>query len=258
MPLKKGDFVFTRVAFIQAFFSRLSLAQASHVRHITIDLREAASGDTTLQSEQNAIVANEWIHYFCCTRGAHMLGAWCADLGTLRSDMPYLRSLCFDLTKWQPNHAGSRIGGWKYLQSLLRKTRNLDSFTLKGRCLDSSSWNSQPVPWSLGLWVSPAFDKDESALVDLMGQTVRVAGERETILIEWHTVNGITSLTVRVGKAHNVRPLTSDEDILPRNGMMLWDSFLEFKDSQVELTKRRKASLSIEGITQNEVPAIHV
>lgn len=258
VPLKNGDFVFTQVAFIQAFFSRLSLAQASHVRHITIDLREAASGDTTLQSEQSATVANEWMHYFCCTRGAHMLGAWCADLGTLRSDIPYLSSLCFDLTKWQPNHAGSRIGGWRYLQSLFRKTQNLDSFTLKGKCLDSSSWTSQPVPWSLGLWISPAFDKDESALVDLMGHTVRVAREKEVILIEWHTVDGITSLTVRVDKAHNVHPLTSDEDVLLRDGMTLWDSFLEFKENRVELTKRRKASLSIEGIIRNEIPALHV
>lgn len=253
--LKEGNFAFTRVAFIQSFFSRLSLAQASHVRHITIDLREAASGNTTLQSEQSTTIANEWMHYFCCTRGVHMLGAWCADLGTLRSDVPYLRSLCLDLTKWQPNHAGSRMGGWKYLQSLLRKTRDLDSLTLKGKCLDSSSWTSQPVPWSLGLWISPAFDKDESALVDLMGQTVRAAEEKEITLIEWHTVDGITSLTVRVGGAHNARSVTSVEDILPRDGMISWDSFLEFKDSQVELTQR-KASLSIEDIIGNEVPAI--
>ncbi|KAG9841403.1 hypothetical protein KCU98_g6035, partial [Aureobasidium melanogenum] len=259
VPLKKGDFVFTRIAHIQAFFSRLSLAQASHVRHITIDLKDAASGATTLHSEQSAIIANEWIHYFCCTRRAHMLGAWCADLSTLGSDIPYLRSLCFDLTNWQPNHAGSRLAGWKYLQSLLWKTRDLDSITLKGKCLDSSSWASQPVPWSLGLWFSPAFDKDESALVDLMGQTVRATGEKEIILITWHTADdGITSLRVCVGKAEDVCPLTNVEVPHSRDGKMLWDSFLEFKDNQVELTKRRKASLSMSGTIWDNAPAIHV
>ncbi|KAH0385011.1 hypothetical protein KCU92_g3897, partial [Aureobasidium melanogenum] len=258
VPLKKGDFVFTRVAHIQAFFSRLSLAQASHVRHITIDLQDAASGDTTLHSEQSATIANEWIHYFCCTRGAHMLGSWCAELSTLRSDIPYLRSLCFDLTNWQPNHAGSRLGGWKYLQSLLRKTRDLDSITLKGKCLDSSCWASQPVPWSLGLWFSPLFDKDESALVDLIGQTIRVSGEKEVTLIEWHTADGITSLTVCVEKAEDVRPLTNVEVPLSRDGRMSWDSFLEFKDNQVELTKRRKASLPTSDTIWDNVPAIQV
>jgi len=256
--LKKGDFVFTRVAHIQAFFSRLSLAQASHVRRITIDFRDTASGDTALQTEQQATMAKEWMHYFCCTRGAHMLGAWCADLSTLRSDIPYLRSLCFDLTRWLPNHAGSRVGGWKYLQSLLRKIRGLDSFTLKGNCLDSSSWTSQPVPWSLGLWFSPVFDKDESALVELMSQTLRVSGEKEVILIEWHTVDGITSLTVRVVKAHDVGPLTNVEVPLLRGGGISWDSFLEFKDRQVELTKGRKTSLSDSSIISTGVTAIHV
>jgi hypothetical protein len=154
-PLKKGNFIFTRVAHIQSFFSRLSLAQGSYIHHITIDLREAAVGDTVLQTEQSASVANEWIHYFCCTRGVHMMGAWCADLSTLKCDIPYLRSLCFDLTNWQPKHAGSRVGGWRYLQTLFRKIKDLDSVTLKGKCLDSSSWNSQPVPWSLGRWFSP-------------------------------------------------------------------------------------------------------
>ncbi|KAI4755358.1 hypothetical protein E4T52_08293 [Aureobasidium sp. EXF-3400] len=213
ISLKQGDFVFTRVAHIQSFFSGLSLAQASHIRHITIDLREAASGDTTLQSEQSTVVANEWIHYFCCTRGAHMMGAWCAELGTLKSDIPHLRSLCIDLTNWQPNHAGSRMGGWRYLQKLFRQTRDLDSFTLKGKCLDSSSWSSQPVPWSLGVWFSPAFDKDETALVDLVGQT---------------------------------------------NGRISWDSFLEFKDDQTELVKKRKASLSASSAIWNGAPAIEV
>ncbi|KAG9948103.1 hypothetical protein KCU85_g5225, partial [Aureobasidium melanogenum] len=257
VPLQNGDFVFTRVAHIQAFFSRLSLAQASHIRHITIDLKDAASGDRALQSEQSATIANEWVHYFCCTRGAHMLGAWCADLSTLTSDVPYLRSLCFDLTNWQPSHAGSRIGGWRYLQTLLRRTRDLDSITLKSKCLNSSSWTSQPVPWSLGLWFSPAFDKDESALVDLMGQTVRAAGEKEVISIKWHTADGITSLTVTIGKAEDVSPLTSIQVPLSQNGNMSWDSFLDFKDNQVELT-RRKASLSVSSTIWDNVPAIQV
>ncbi|KAH0360154.1 hypothetical protein KCU65_g9545, partial [Aureobasidium melanogenum] len=255
VPLKRGDFVFTRVAHIQAFFSRLSLAQASHIRHITIDLKEAASGDRALQSEQSAAIANEWVHYFCCTRGAHMLGAWCADLSTLKSDVPYLRSLCFNLTNWQPNHAGLRIGGWRYLQTLLRRTRDLDSITLKGKCLDSSSWASQPVPWSLGLWFSPAFDKDESALVDLMGQTVRMAGEKEVVSIKWHTEDGITSLTVCVGEADNVLPPTGVEVPMSQNGRMSWNSFLDFRDNQVELT-RRKASLSMSSTFWDNVPAI--
>ncbi|KEQ59255.1 uncharacterized protein M437DRAFT_78384 [Aureobasidium melanogenum CBS 110374] len=257
VPLQNGDFVFTRVAHIQAFFCRLSLAQASHIRHITIDLKDAASGDRALQSEQSATIANEWVHYFCCTRGAHMLGAWCADLSTLTSDVPYLRSLCFDLTNWQPSHAGSRIGGWRYLQTLLRRTRDLDSITLKSKCLDSSSWTSQPVPWSLGLWFSPAFDKDESALVDLMGQTVRAAGEKEVISIKWHTADGITSLTVTIGKAEDVSPLSSIQVPLSQNGNMSWDSFLEFKDNQVELT-RRKASLSVSSTIWDNAPAIQV
>ncbi|KAI4747655.1 hypothetical protein E4T50_02074 [Aureobasidium sp. EXF-12298] len=245
ISLKQGDFVFTRVAHIQSFFSRLSLAQASHIRHITIDLREAASGDTTLQSEQSTVVANEWIHYFCCTRGAHMMGAWCADLSTLKSDIPHLRSLCLDLTNWQPNHAGSRMGGWRHLQTLLRKTRDLDSFTLKGKCLDSSSWSSQPVPWSLGVWFSPAFDKDETALVDLVGQAVRMAEKTEARLMEWHTVEGVTQLTVHVEELRN-------------NGRISWNSFLEFKDDQTELVKKRKASLSASSTIWNEAPAIEV
>ncbi|KAG9698942.1 hypothetical protein KCU95_g1810, partial [Aureobasidium melanogenum] len=186
-----------------------------------------------------------------------MLGAWCADLSTLTSDVPYLRSLCFDLTNWQPSHAGSRIGGWRYLQTLLRRTRDLDSITLKSKCLDSSSWTSQPVPWSLGLWFSPAFDKDESALVDLMGQTVRAAGEKEVISIKWHTADGITSLTVTTRKAEDVSPLTSIHVPLSQNGTMSWDAFLEFKDNQVELT-RRKASLSMSSTIWDNVPAIQV
>jgi hypothetical protein len=244
MSLKKGDFIFTRAAHIQSFFSRLSLAQASYIRHITIDLREAASGDTALQSEQSTIVTNEWIHYFCCTQGAHMMGAWCAEISTLKSDIPHLRSLCFDLTNWQPKHADSRMGGWRYLQTLFRKIRDLDSVILKGKCLDSSSWNLQPVPWSLGRWVSPAFDKDESALVDLVGQSVRMADQTEARFIEWHTLDHVTVLTVRVNESHNIRPLTNFELPLSQDGRMLWDSFLRFKDEQMESTKKRKASLS--------------
>ncbi|KAI4722568.1 hypothetical protein E4T48_01160 [Aureobasidium sp. EXF-10727] len=250
LALKKGDFVFTKVAHIQAFFARLSLAQASHVRHITINLREAASRDTAPQSEQSRTVANEWTHYLCCTQGAHMLGAWCANLSTLKSDIPYLRSLCLDLTNWQPDHAGSRVGGWRYLQILLRNIRDLDSFTLKGKCLDSGFWSSQPVPWSLGLWISPAFDKDESALVDMMGQTVRMAGEKEVRLIDWHTKD------VRVVEARNACSPNGGELHLSRNGRMSWDSFLEFQDDQVELTRKRKASLPASGATWNGVPAI--
>jgi hypothetical protein len=249
--LKKGDFVFTRVAHIQCFFSRLSLAQASHIRHITIDLREAAAGDPTLQSEQSIMVGREWDHYFCCTRGAHMMGAWCADLGTLKSDIPHLRSLCLDLTNWQPKHAGSRTGGWRYLQTLLRKTRDLDSITLKGKCLDSSSWSSQPVPWSLGLWVSPAFDKDETALLDLVGQSVRMEEETEAKLIEWHTSEGVTQLTVRVDELRNVRTVTNCETSLAQDGGMSWDAFIEFKDEQNEF-KKRKALLSASSIIRNE------
>jgi hypothetical protein len=258
ISLKKGNFVFTRVAHIQSFFARLSLAQASHVRHITIDLREAASGDTTLQSEQSTIVANEWIHYFCCTRGAHMMGAWCADLSTLKSDIPHLRSLCIDLTNWQPNHAGSRMGGWRYLQKLFRQTRDLDSFTLRGKCLDSSSWSSQPVPWSLGVWFSPVFDKDETALVDLVGQTVRMEGDSEARLIEWHTLEGVTQLRVHVDELRNARPLTSCELPLSQSGRMSWESFLEFKGDQTELVKKRKASLSASSAIWNGAPAIEV
>jgi hypothetical protein len=258
ISLKKGIFVFTRVAHIRSFFSRLSLAQASHVRHITIDLRETASGDTTLQSDQGTIVANEWIHYFCCTRGAHMMGAWCADLGTLKSDIPHLRSLCLDLTNWQPKHAGSRIGGWKYMQTLFRKSRDLDSFTLKGKCLDSRSWSSQPVPWSLGVWFSPAFDKDESALFDLIGQNVRMAGETEARLIEWHTLEGVTELTVHVGELCSISPPTSCELPLSQDGRMSWKAFLEFKDDQTELVNKRKASLSASSAIWNGAPTIEV
>ncbi|KAI4731157.1 hypothetical protein E4T49_00874 [Aureobasidium sp. EXF-10728] len=236
--------------------STLSLAQASHVRHITINLREAASRNTAPQSEQSRTVANEWTHYLCCTQGAHMLGAWCANLSTLKSDIPYLRSLCLDLTNWQPDHAGSRVGGWRYLQILLRNIRDLDSFTLKGKCLDSGFWSSQPVPWSLGLWISPAFDKDESALVDMMGQTVRMAGEKEVRLIDWHTKDGVTTLTVRVVEARNACSPNGGELHLSRNGRMSWDSFLEFQDDQVELTRKRKASLPASGATWNGVPAI--
>ncbi|KEQ74402.1 hypothetical protein M436DRAFT_44238 [Aureobasidium namibiae CBS 147.97] len=221
VSLKKGEFIFTRVAHIQSFFSRLSLAQASHVRHITIDLREAASEDTTLQREQSTIVANEWIHYFCCTRGAHMMGAWCADLGTLKSDVPHLRSLCLDLTNWQPNHAGSRI-----------------------------------VPWSLGLWFSPAFDKDQTALIDLAEQTVRLAGETETRLIEWRTLEGVTRLKVHVDELHNIRPLTSCGTSLSQGGRMSWDAFVEFKDDQTELVKKRKASLSASNIIWNSALSV--
>jgi hypothetical protein len=256
VSLKRGDFIFTRVAHIQSFFSRASLAQASYIRHITIDLREAASGDTALQSEQSKIIANEWIHYFCCTQGAHMMGAWCADLSTLKSDIPHLRSLCFDLTIWQPKHAGSRMGGWRYLQTLLRKIRGLDSVTLKGKCLDSSSWNLQPVPWSLGRWFSPVLDKDESALVDLVGQSVRMAGDMEARFIEWHTLDDVTVMTVNVEELGNVRPLTNFELPLSQDGRMSWDSFLEFKDEQMESIKKRKASLSASDTIWNGALAI--
>lgn len=256
VSLKKGDFVFTRVAHIQGFFSRLSLARASHVRHITIDLREAASGDPALQSEQSTIVANEWIHYFCCTRGAHMMGAWCAEIGTLKSDIPHLRSLCLDLTNWQPKHAGSRMGGWRYLQALLRKERDLDSFTLKGKCLDSSFWSSQPVPWSLDVWFSPAFDKDETALIDLVDCSVRTAGETESRLIEWQTLEGVSQLTVHVDERRNVHPPKSCETSLSREGRMSWDAFVEFKDDQTESVRKRKASLSASNTIWNEALAV--
>ncbi|KEQ98386.1 hypothetical protein AUEXF2481DRAFT_26767 [Aureobasidium subglaciale EXF-2481] len=256
--LEKGDYVFTRVTYIQAFFARLSLAQASYVRHITIDLREAASGDVTSQTERSMTIANEWIHYFCCTQGAHMMGAWCADLCTLKSDIPHLRSLCIDLTTWQPSHAGSRMGGWRYLQKLLPETQGLDSFTLKGKRLDSSSWSSQPVPWSLGLWFSPVFERDESALVDLIAQTVRLANEEEVRLVEWHTMDCVTLLTVRVEKARKVCPSISCVIPLLQDGMMLWDEFLEFKNEQVEFTKRRKASVPVGDTIWTGAPVIQV
>lgn len=85
-----------------------------------------------------------------------------------------------------------------------------------------------------------------------------MAGEKEVVLIEWHTVDGITSLTVRVGKAHDVGSLTNAEVPLLRGGRISWDSFLEFKDRQVELTRSRKASLSGSSIISTGVPAIHV
>ncbi|KAG9715797.1 hypothetical protein KCU73_g15821, partial [Aureobasidium melanogenum] len=107
-------------------------------------------------------------------------------------------------------------------------------------------------------WFSPVFDKDESALVDLIGQTIRVSGEKEVTLIEWHTADGTTSLTVCVEKAEDVRPLTNVEVPLSRDGRMSWDSFLEFKDNQVELTKRRKASLPTSDTIWDNVPAIQV
>lgn len=258
VSLKKGNFVFTRVAHVQSFFSGLSLEQASHVRHITIDLREAASGDPALQSEQSTVVANEWIHYFCCTRGAHMMGAWCADLSTLKSDIPYLRSLCLDLTNWQPNHAGSRTVGWRYLQTLLQNARELDCFTLKGKCLDSTFWSSQPVPWSLGLWFSPAFDKDETALIDLIDCSVRMAGETEAKPIEWHTMEDVSQLTVRVDERRNVRLLKSCETSLSREGRMLWDAFVEFKMDQTELVRKRKASLSASSTIWNGAVTVQV
>ncbi|KAI5254009.1 hypothetical protein E4T42_02653 [Aureobasidium subglaciale] len=229
--LEKGDYVFTRVTYIQAFFARLSLAQASYVRHITIDLREAASGDVTSQTERSMTIANEWIHYFCCTQGAHMMGA------------------C---------HAGSRMGGWRYLQKLLPETQGLDSFTLKGKRLDSSSWSSQPVPWSLGLWFSPVFERDESALVDLIAQTVRLANEEEVRLVEWHTMDCVTLLTVRVEKACKVCPSISCVIPLLQDGMMLWDEFLEFKNEQVEFTKRRKASVPVGDTIWTGAPVIQV
>lgn len=186
-----------------------------------------------------------------------MLGAWCADLGTLKSDIPHLRSLCLDLTNWQSKYAGSRTSDWKYLQTLFRKARDLDRFTLKGRCLDSSSWSSQPVPWSLGLWFSLAFDKDETALVDLLGQTVRMAGETEATLIEWNTLEGVTQLTVYVDELRNVRQLASCANPLSQGGRMSWNSCIEFKDDQNELTKKRNASLSASGGVWNGAPAIY-
>ncbi|THW26079.1 hypothetical protein D6D19_02764 [Aureobasidium pullulans] len=257
--LRKGDFVFTRIAHIQAFFSRLSLSQRSNVDHITIDLREAASGDPASQSEESTTIANEWVHYFCCVQGAHMMGAWCADLSTLKNDIPHLRSICIDLTTWQPNYAGARVSGWRYLQSLLRSIRGLDFFTLKGKRLDSSSWRSPPVPWSLGLWVSPAFDKDESALVDLLGHAIREPKENEVKLLEWHVVEGgVTLLTVRVDEAHKIMPLTGSDLHLLYDGRMLWNEFLDFKENQVESIKRRKASMSIGDAIWGRAPEVLV
>lgn len=240
--LKHVDFVFTRVTHMQSFFSRLSMSQASHIHKITIDLREAASGDAT-QNERSTTIANEWIHYLCCTQGAHSMGAWCSHLSTLQSDLPHLRSLCVDLTKWQPKHAGHRVNGWKYLRSLLAKSRALDSITLKSRCLDSKLWSFQPVPWSLGRWFSPALDKDDSALVDLMGRMVREEGENELKILQWRVLDGITVLTVRVA-GERVAPAISSHVSLSDSGNMLWAEFIEFKGGQARSLERRKSSLS--------------
>ncbi|KAH0161070.1 hypothetical protein KCU67_g6478, partial [Aureobasidium melanogenum] len=204
VPLKKGDFVFTRVAYIQAFFSRLSLAQASHVRHISISKKRLQGTQRCIASRVQPSPTNGFIT--------------CA--------------VPVEPTCWEPGAQSSALSDLIY--------------------------HIYPVPWSLGLWFSPVFDKDESALVDLIGQTIRVSGEKEVTLIEWHTADGTTSLTVCVEKAEDVRPLTNVEVPLSRDGRMSWASFLEFKDNQVELTKRRKASLPTSDTIWDNVPAIQV
>lgn len=255
--LRNGDFIFTRMTHIQAFFSQLSLAQASLIKNITIDLRETAPGCATLRTEQSAIIANEWLHYLNCLQGAHMPGTWCSNLSTLKADIPHLRSLCIDLTNWQPSFAGARIGGWEILQSLLRKPRGLDSITLRCKCLDSSSWSSQSVPWSLGLWFSPAFDKDESALVDLIAKVTREEREQETKVLEWQVIDGVTLLTVRIEDADKIPSLTSDAR-LPENGRMWWSEYLEFKEGQEETVKRRKGSLPVSEVVPHGAHVIVV
>jgi hypothetical protein len=247
LMLQNSEFVFTRVQHIQAFFARLTLAQAKQITRITIDLREAsctasaAAVDSTTEEIQ---VANEWTHYFCCIQGAHMMGAWCSNLSTLQSDLPHLRSLCLDLTNWQSPHAADRPSGWKYLKSLLCKTHGLESLTLKGKCLDSSFWYNKPVPWSLGVWFSPVFDRDEAALMDLIGGVVRKACDDEIKVLEWHVTDGTTTLTVGVEDAPKASTLVGVE--LPRlsqRGRMSWTAFLDFKDDQTESSRKRKDSM---------------
>lgn len=230
------EFVFTRVAHIHAFFSRLSRERARLIRGITIDLREAASGyPNDRGAERAGIVANEWVHYLSCNHFAHPLGAWCSSLSTLESDIPEVRALTIDLTGWQSPFAGTRKAGWKYLRSLLGRLRGLESLTLKGNCLDSTCWNPTPLPWALSPWFSPAFG-DESALVDLMGGAVQEnIGQDWRKLFEWSVVNQTTTLVVRVGDDRDKRRLSGDgESNVLTSGIITWDGMLDFRTNRDE------------------------
>jgi hypothetical protein len=83
-----------------------------------------------------------------------------------------------------------------------------------------------------------------------------MAGEMEDRFIEWHTLEDVTVLTVRVDELRDVRPLTNFELPLSQDGRMSWDSFLEFKDEQMESIKKRKASLSASDTIWNGALAI--
>ena len=195
--LKHNTFVFTRVTHVHAFYAHLTRAQMRMIRSITIDLREAASGYANDGGVENAdIISNEWMHYLTCDHLAHPSGVWCSKLSTVGSDIPDLRELVLDLTGWQSPFAGARRSGWKYLQRLLGGLKDMDSISLKGKCLSTSCWNPSPAPWGVGPWFSPAFGNDDTSLLELMGAVLRPAGRDERKTFTWSVVDGVTTLQI--------------------------------------------------------------
>lgn len=247
---KENTFVFSRVDHIHAFYNHLSRDRMRWISCITIDLREAASEfqpaspNTTTGEAQ--VVADEWIHYLACDHFGHAPGVWCSKLPTLNSDIPDLKELVLDLTQWQSPFAGSRKGGWKYMQRLLANLKGLRSVEIKGKCLSGSCWNPAPKPWGLAPWFSPAFCEDNSSLLDLLGATVEEAQAGERKVFFWYVLDGVTTLGVKVVSA-NVDDETLVSDLyakVPQNGAVAWETFVTFK-LEVE------ADLSVKSTMEN-------
>ncbi|KAL1301429.1 hypothetical protein AAFC00_005683 [Neodothiora populina] len=215
-PLYKyNTFVFTRVAHMQAFSRRLTREQLRCIHSVTIDLREAVgsfpqSNDQENQDEaappaaviETDIIGNEWLHYLTCdhssSSSSSSRGVWCSKLTTFRSDFPDLKEIVIDLTGWQPQFAGLRKDGWRFLQRLLSELRNVDSVSLKGKCLECAHWNPKPAPWGLGPWFSPAFSHDDTSLIELLGDAARGAGVGERKVFAWSICAGVTTLGVSI------------------------------------------------------------
>lgn len=230
---KQNTFTFTRVSHVHAFAQHLTREQMRWIRSVTIDLREAALGyanDGPIEAAD--VISNEWLHYLSCSHHAHMPGVWCSKLSTLDSDLPDIKELVVDLTKWQSPFAGTRKNGWKYLQRLLCKVRGLESIKLTSKCLDYSCWNPKPVPWDVGPWFSPAFSNDDTSLLELLGAGLRDAEANETKVFAWKVQDGITSLEVKIlpsGIASLAARASCDKKI-PENGTAVWDDFLDLRN----------------------------
>ncbi|GAB7351864.1 hypothetical protein MBLNU459_g2417t1 [Dothideomycetes sp. NU459] len=228
-----NSFVFTRVTHIHAFFTRLRKEHARLIRGITIDLREASTNYPSHGAiDTSDAITHEWLHYLSCNHSNRQSGAWCSRLSTLRSDVPELQALTIDLSGWQSLQPSMRKAGWAYLRRLLCSLEGLKSLTLIGNCLDSSYWDFTPLPWAPAVWFDPAYNEKESALVELMDNTVAVEDSQSQFkTLEWSVRNGTTTLTVRTRDGKKPREICESVDPthIPSSGVIMWSAFLEIK-----------------------------